>query len=169
MAHAGLEVITVNVPEERADIGTRATRNTSWGTFYNFVLDPAPLPGYSCAPPPRGGSLHPCLLQKPASRVQAAVSPASPNGHRRSPQTPSSCPPPALEEGRWVSAEPSLCSQQAEQILGVLWVGRRDAATVGCPGPGPVVTGLGGSWEGEAGHRLMSVTSVGVLVGWLAG
>lgn len=85
------------------------------------------------------------------------------------PQTPSSCPPPALEEGRWVSAEPSARSQQAEQILGVLWVGRRDAATFGCPGPGPVVTGLGGSWEGEAGHRLMSVTSVGVLVGWLAG
>lgn len=47
-------------------------------------------------------------------------------------------------------------------------MGRWDAATVRCPGRGPAAAGLGGSREGEAGHRLMSVTSVGVLVGWLA-
>lgn len=127
-----------------------------------------PSPATPATPPPRGGSLRPCLPQKPVSRVQAAVSPASPRGHRRSPQTPSSCPPPALEEGRWASAEPSARSQQAEQILGVLWVGRRDAATFGCPGPGPAVTGLGGSWEG-GGWSQVDVRDVCGRAGGLAG
>lgn len=48
-------------------------------------------------------------------------------------------------------------------------MGRGDAATFWCPGRGPAAAGPGGSREGDAGHRLMSVTSVGVLVGWLAG
>lgn len=71
--------------------------------------------------------------------------------------------------------ELSSQSQQEERIptTGFRWrgsrMGRGDAVSSECLGLGPAVVGMGSSQAGAAGHRLMSVTSVGVLVGWLAG
>lgn len=48
-------------------------------------------------------------------------------------------------------------------------MGQEDAASSGCLGLGPAVVGWAALRAGAADHRLMSVTSVGVLVGWLAG
>jgi len=123
--------------------GTRTEKRFT--TSFGVLL---PLPRYSYALPPSKRSLHPSHLQKPKSSVELHQPGCS---------------------LRQTSADPAPRSRQAEQILGWRPMEGAGGGVGGMQRPfgvqGEGLLRRGRAALGELGHRLTSVTSVGVLAG----